>query len=398
MAVRKGRGMAKGDRYLFSSECVFPGHPDKVADQISDAILDAHLTADPAARVACETLVGPQLVVVAGEITSNAAVDAEKVAREAVRAAGYDDPELGFDAKNARVIVHISAQSPDIAKGVDEDPAKAKDQGAGDQGMMFGFATDETPERMPLAITLARRLSRRHGELRRSREIPYFRPDGKCQVTVEYEDGRPRRVHTVVFSSQTAPGVPIQKIREDVIEKIAKVAIPKELLDGDTVYHVNPTGVFEKGGPAADTGLTGRKIIVDTYGGSAPHGGGAFSGKDPSKVDRSAAYAARWVAKNIVAAGLARQVLVQVAYAIGVARPVSVHVDCGGTSKVPQPRIGEAVAKVFDLRPKAIIERLNLRRPIYRAIARDGHFGLDGESYTWEKTDMAEALKKAVGK
>ena len=382
--------------YLFSSEVVFPGHPDKVADQISDSILDAHLQGDPRSRVACETLVANQTIMCAGEITSSHDVDYEAVARETVRQIGYSVPDIGFDADGAKFQSRISPQSVDIALGVDADTSESKDVGAGDQGMMFGYATSETPELMPAAIIFSRKLMLRHSQLLRSGEIDYLRPDGKCQVTVEYEGLQAKRIHTVVLSAQTAD-VPIQRIREEWRSAIVDAALPAELMDDQTVVHINPTGKFVIGGPAADVGLTGRKIIVDTYGGAAPHGGGAFSGKDPTKVDRSAAYATRWVAKNVVAAGLADRCTVQVAYAIGVARPVSLFVDCHGTSKVDQAKITSAILEVFDLRPAAILEELQLRRPIFLQTARDGHFGLEGDAYSWERTDKADALKAAAG-
>jgi S-adenosylmethionine synthetase len=381
--------------YLFSSEVVFPGHPDKVADQISDGVLDAHLAGDPLSRVACETLVATQFIVCAGEITSKQKVDYEKVAREVVASIGYTQPEIGFDAKTAQFISRIAPQSADIALGVDETTSASHDIGAGDQGMMFGYASNETPELMPAAIMFARKLMLRHLELRRTGELDYLRPDGKCQVTVEYAGLKPKRIHTVVLSAQTAD-VPIQRIRKEFREAIVDAALPGDLMDRETVVHINPTGKFVIGGPAGDVGLTGRKIIVDTYGGAAPHGGGAFSGKDPTKVDRSAAYATRWVAKNVVAAGLAERCTVQVAYAIGIAKPVSLFVDCHGTEHVDQRTIAGAINEVFDLRPRAILDALKLRRPIYRQTARDGHFGVPGDAYTWERTDKAEALKAAA--
>jgi len=382
--------------YLFSSEVVFPGHPDKVADQISDGILDAHLAGDPKSRVACETMVANQTIVVAGEITSSQTVDYEKVARQVVADIGYTIPDIGFDAKAAAFTSRISPQSADIALGVDEGTSASKDIGAGDQGMMFGYATNETDELMPAAIMFSRRLMWQHSKLMKSKELDYLRPDGKCQVTIEYAGLKPKRIHTVVLSAQTAD-VPIERIRKEWREAIVDAALPAELMDNDTVVHINPTGKFVIGGPAGDVGLTGRKIIVDTYGGAAPHGGGAFSGKDPTKVDRSAAYATRWVAKNVVAAGLADRCTVQVAYAIGVAQPVSLYVHCHGTEKVDQGKIAGAIREVFDLRPRAILEQLRLQRPVFLPTARDGHFGLSGDAYTWERTDKAEALKAALG-
>ena len=382
--------------YLFSSEVVFPGHPDKVADQVSDSILDAHLAGDPMSRVACETLVTNQTIMVAGEITSNQTVDYEAVARDAVAKIGYTVPNIGFDSKSATFLSRISPQSADIALGVDENTSESHDVGAGDQGMMFGYATNETPELMPAAIMFSRKLMLRHTQLLHSGEMDYLRPDGKCQVTVEYEGLKAKRIHTIVLSGQTAD-VPIGRIREEWKQAIVDVALPAALMDKNTVVHINPTGKFVIGGPAGDVGLTGRKIIVDTYGGAAPHGGGAFSGKDSTKVDRSAAYATRWVAKNVVAAGLADRCTVQVAYAIGVAHPVSTFVDCHGTEKVDSNKIRDAIKEVFDLRPAAILRELQLRRPVFLATARDGHFGVEGDGYTWELTNRVDALKTAVG-
>ena len=389
--------------YLFTSESVTEGHPDKICDQISDAVLDAILEQDPDGRVACETTVCTGLIHVMGEITTNCYVDIAKIAREVVRDIGYDRGKYGFDCDTCGVITSIDEQSADIALGVDkslEDKEGTDSElghGAGDQGMMFGYACDETPELMPLPLSLAQKLAKRLTEVRKSGELSYLRPDGKSQVTVEYdENNRPVRVDTVVISTQHDPDVSLETIRADMVEKVAKAVIPAEMLDEKTKYYINPTGRFVLGGPAADTGLTGRKIIVDTYGGSAPHGGGAFSGKDPTKVDRSAAYAARWVAKNVVAAGLARRCQVQLAYAIGVARPVSVRVDTFGTGTVPDEQLSDAVEQVFDLRPAAIIRDLGLRRPIYRQLAAYGHFGRDDLDLSWEKTDRAEALKAAL--
>jgi S-adenosylmethionine synthetase len=384
-------------RYLFTSESVSAGHPDKVADQISDAILDAMLEQDPASRVACETLVTTGQVVVAGEVTTHAFVDIQDLVRRTVRDIGYTEAGVGFDADSCGVLVAIHKQSPDIARGVDEK--KGHEQGAGDQGMMFGFAVDETPQLMPLPIFLAHRLMEEQERLRRNGALQYLRPDAKSQVTVEYEDGRPLRVHTVVISTQHAPRVKMETIRRDMIAMARRVingASPTKV-DRDTVFHVNPTGRFEVGGPHGDSGLTGRKIIVDTYGGMGRHGGGAFSGKDPSKVDRSAAYAARWAAKNVVAAGLARRCEVQVAYAIGVARPVSVKVDTFGTGLRDDAELAGVVEKVFDLRPKAIISALGLLRPIYRQTAAHGHFGRELPAFTWERIDKVGALRRATG-
>ena len=389
--------------YLFTSESVTEGHPDKVCDQVSDAVLDAILEQDPMGRVACETTACTGLIHVMGEITTSCYVDIGKLAREVVREIGYDRGKYGFDCDTCAVITSIDEQSPDIAMGVDKSLENKTGEdaelshGAGDQGMMFGYACDETPELMPLPLSLAQKLCLKMAQVRKSGEIPYMRPDGKSQVTVEYdENDRPVRVDTVVISTQHDPDVTLEQIRADLIEKVAKAVIPAELLDEKTMYYVNPTGRFVKGGPAADSGLTGRKIIVDTYGGSAPHGGGCFSGKDPTKVDRSAAYAARYVAKNIVAAGLARRCQVQLAYAIGVAQPVSVLVDTFGTGTVGDDKLEAAVRKVFDLRPTAIIRDLDLRKPIYRKLAAYGHMGREDLGVAWERTDRVEALKSAV--
>ena len=390
-------------RYLFTSESVTEGHPDKICDQISDAVLDAILAQDPQGRVACETAVSTGLVHIMGEITTSCYVDIAKLAREVIRDIGYDRAKYGFDCDTCAVLTAIDEQSADIAMGVDkslenkEGTDSELSNGAGDQGMMFGYACDETPELMPLPLSLAQKLCKRMAEVRKSGQVPYMRPDGKSQVTVEYDEhNRPVRVDTVVISTQHDPDVSLEQIRKDMIEQVAKAVIPVGMLDENTKYYVNPTGRFVKGGPAADSGLTGRKIIVDTYGGSAPHGGGCFSGKDPTKVDRSAAYAARYVAKNIVAAGLARRCQVQLAYAIGVAQPVSVLVDTFGTGTVGDDRLETAVRKVFDLRPTAIIRDLDLRKPIYRKLAAYGHMGREDLGVTWEKTDRTEALKAAA--
>ncbi len=389
--------------YLFTSESVTEGHPDKVCDQISDAVLDAILEQDPNGRVACETTACTGLIHVMGEITTSCYVDIAHIAREVVRDIGYDRGKYGFDCDTCAVVTSIDEQSADIAMGVDkslenkEGTDSELSNGAGDQGMMFGYACDETPELMPLPLSLAQKLCKRMAEVRKSGQVPYMRPDGKSQVTVEYDEhNRPVRVDTVVISTQHDPDVSLEQIRKDMIEQVAKAVIPADMLDENTEYYVNPTGRFVKGGPAADSGLTGRKIIVDTYGGSAPHGGGCFSGKDPTKVDRSAAYAARYVAKNIVAAGLARRCQVQLAYAIGVAQPVSVLVDTFGTGTVGDDRLETAVRKVFDLRPTAIIRDLDLRKPIYRKLAAYGHMGREDLGVTWEKTDRTEALKAAA--
>ena len=383
--------------YLFTSESVSEGHPDKVADQISDAVLDAILAQDKTSRVAAETLVKDNMVVLAGEITTGARVNFSEVVRKTVKRIGYDDPTIGFDTHTCTVIVAYGEQSKDIAQGVDEGKGLDLDQGAGDQGLMFGYACDETPQLMPLPIYLAHRLVERQSELRRDGRLPWLRPDAKSQVTIKYVDSKPDSIETVVLSTQHQPGLTHKQIEEAVIEQIIKPVLPKNLIKGQIKYLVNPTGSFEIGGPKGDCGLTGRKIIVDTYGGSAPHGGGAFSGKDPSKVDRSAAYAARYVAKNIVAAGLASKCLVQVSYAIGVARPTSVMVTTHGTGKLSDEKLSELVQRHFDLRPKGIIQMLDLLRPIYEKTAAYGHFGRDEPEFTWEATDKARALAADSG-
>ncbi|HZV98865.1 MAG TPA: methionine adenosyltransferase [Methylophilaceae bacterium] len=383
--------------YLFTSESVSEGHPDKVADQISDSILDAILEQDPTARVAAETLTNTGLVVLAGEITTTANVDYIKVARETIQRIGYDNTDFGIDHKGCAVLVAYDKQSPDIAQGVDGAQDDPLDQGAGDQGLMFGYAVDETPQLMPLPIWLSHRLMERQSQLRKDGRLPWLRPDAKSQVTIKYVDGKPHSIDTVLLSTQHAPEMTLEAIREGVIEEIIKPTLPKELIKGEIKYLVNPTGRFVIGGPQGDCGLTGRKIIVDTYGGAAPHGGGAFSGKDPSKVDRSAAYAGRYVAKNIIAAGLAQRCLVQVSYAIGVARPTSVMVETYGTGKVSNDVLTKLVMEHFDLRPKGIVKMLDLLRPIYAKTAAYGHFGRDEPEFTWEATDKAAALKAAAG-
>jgi S-adenosylmethionine synthetase len=376
--------------FLFTSESVTEGHPDKIADQISDAVLDEVMRQDPKGRVACETLVTTGLVVVAGEITTTAHINYDEIARETVRKVGYDDARYGFDSDTCAVVCTVKRQSPDIAMGVDTG-------GAGDQGLMFGFACDETEELMPMPIQLAHRLTQRLSEVRKSNKVPFLRPDGKSQVTVEYRDGKPFRVDCVVISTQHSDTVSHDELQAAILEHVIKPIVPANMLDSKTKFHINPTGRFVIGGPMGDAGLTGRKIIVDTYGGYSRHGGGAFSGKDPSKVDRSACYMARYIAKNVVAAGLASRAEVQLAYAIGVAEPVSVMVDTFGTGTIPEERITQLVRENFALTPKGIIEALDLRKPVYKATAAYGHFGRTGAGFTWERTDRADALRKAAG-
>ena len=386
--------MAQG-KYLFTSESVSMGHPDKLADQISDGVLDAYLAQDPHSRVACETLVTTGLAVVAGEITSRGTIDYQQVVRDVIRSVGYTDDEMGIAADTCSVLVAVGKQSGDIAMGVDENDSQGKDIGAGDQGLMFGYACNETPELMPLPIALAHRILNRLTEARQKKEVDWLRPDSKSQVTIEYDGNRPVRVDTVVVSTQHAPHATNEQIHDFVVKKIIKPLLPGHLYTSNVTYHINPTGRFVVGGPHGDCGLTGRKIIVDTYGGWGRHGGGAFSGKDPTKVDRSAAYMARHVAKNIVAAGLADRCELQLAYAIGVSEPVSVHVDTEGTGKIDDQRLCELVREFFPLTPRGIINYLDLRRPIYRRTAAGGHFGRDG--FTWEQTDRARALAEAAG-
>jgi S-adenosylmethionine synthetase len=376
--------------FLFTSESVTEGHPDKIADQISDAVLDEVLRQDPKGRVGCETLVTTGLAVISGEITTTATIDYDTLVRDTIRGVGYDRAKYGYDSETCAVMCTVKRQSPDIAMGVDTG-------GAGDQGLMFGFACDETEELMPMPIQLAHRLTQRLSEVRKSKKVDFLRPDGKSQVTIEYRNGRPARVDTVVISTQHSHKISTADLQDAIIEHVIKPIIPAAMLDRSTKYHINPTGRFVIGGPMGDAGLTGRKIIVDTYGGYSRHGGGAFSGKDPSKVDRSACYMARYIAKNVVAAGLARKAEVQLAYAIGVAEPVSVMIDAFGTATVPEERITSLVRDSFSLTPKAIIEALDLRRPIYKATAAYGHFGRTGPGFTWERTDRADALRKAAG-
>ena len=388
---------AMSNTYLFTSESVSEGHPDKMADQISDSVLDAMLDADPHSRVACETMITTGMAVIAGEITTSATIDYTQVVKDTIRNIGYTSSEMGFDADSCAVLVALDKQSPDIAQGVNEGEGDHKEQGAGDQGLMFGYACNETDTLMPAPIDFAHRLVRKQSEVRKSGKLSWLRPDAKSQVTFTYEDDKPTAINAVVLSTQHAPEVSNKELREAIIEEIIKPVLPENWLTKDTQYHINPTGRFVVGGPMGDCGLTGRKIIVDTYGGMARHGGGAFSGKDSSKVDRSAAYAARYVAKNIVAAGLADRCEVQVSYAIGVARPTSITIDTFGTGRVDQAKLSAAVGEVFDLRPKGIIEMLDLLRPIYRDTAAYGHFGRSDLDLPWEKTDKAEVLSQLVG-
>ncbi len=385
------------ERFFFTSESVTEGHPDKVADAISDSILDAIIGQDKKCRVACETLVTTGMAIIAGEITTDCYVDMPHVVRETIRDIGYNSSQMGFDWQTCAVLTSIDQQSPDIAQGVNEGDGLYKEQGAGDQGLMFGFATDETPELMPMPIIYAHKLTKRLATVRKNGALNFLRPDGKSQVTIEYENGKAKRVDTIVLSTQHSPDVSYDNLKEAVIEEVIRKVIPPSMIDGDTRYFINPTGRFVTGGPMGDCGLTGRKIIVDTYGGQGSHGGGCFSGKDPSKVDRSASYMGRYIAKNIVAAGLSKKCEVQIAYAIGVAEPVSVMVQTMGTGLVPKERIKEIVREVFDLRPRAIIENLDLLRPIYRKTSAYGHFGRHDPDFTWEHTDKADILREKAG-
>jgi len=389
--------LSKNEKYLFTSESVTMGHPDKVADHVSDAILDAMLEQDPKSRVACETLVTTGLVVVAGEITTEAYVDIPGVVRKTIKEIGYDDPAIGFDGDDCAVVVSIDNQSPDISRGVTEGAGLHKEQGAGDQGLMFGFACKETSALMPMPIQLAHALTTRLEKMRRTRKLPWLRPDGKSQVTVEYHNSKPARIHTVVVSTQHAPTVAYRQLRKQIIEHVVLPVLPRRLVDKKTIYHINPTGRFVVGGPKGDCGLTGRKIIVDTYGGRGSHGGGAFSGKDPTKVDRTASYMARYIAKNVVAAGLADACEVQLSYAIGVAEPISVLVDTEGTGRISEGKLSRIIRDLFPLTPKKMIARLKLARPIFAQTSYGGHFGRNLPDFTWEKTDMANKLRKAAG-
>jgi S-adenosylmethionine synthetase len=383
--------------YLFTSESVTMGHPDKVADHISDAILDAMLAQDPQSRVACETLVKSDMAVAAGEITSKAVVNIAEVVRDTIREIGYDDPELGFHYDNCAVLLAISRQSPEISQGVTEGMGLHKEMGAGDQGLMFGYACRETPELMPMPIQLAHKLTSRLEKMRQTRKLPWLRPDGKSQVTIEYENGKPKRVHTVLIAAHHGPNISHRDLRNQIIEHVIRPVLPARLLDDDTKFHVNATGRFELGGPKADCGLTGRKIIVDTYGGWGRHGGGCFSGKDPTKVDRTASYMARYIAKNIVAAGLADCCEIQVSYAIGMAEPISVLVNTNGTARISEMKISEIIRDLFPLTPKGMIRHLNLARPIFAQTSYGGHFGRNLPNFTWERTDMVAALQQAAG-
>ncbi|MBN2183002.1 MAG: methionine adenosyltransferase [Sedimentisphaerales bacterium] len=384
-------------KFLFTSESVTMGHPDKVSDHISDAILDAMLAQDPKSRVACETMVTTGLVVVAGEITSKAIVDVPTIVRQTIKEIGYTDPEMGFDYENCAVMVTLDKQSPDISQGVTEGAGLHKEQGAGDQGLMFGYACRETPALMPMPIQLAHAITTQLRKMRQSKKLPWLRPDGKSQVTVEYENNKPKRIHTIVVATQHSPSIAYKSLRKQIIDKVVMPVLPKRLVDKNIIIHVNPTGRFVVGGPKGDCGLTGRKIIVDTYGGRGSHGGGAFSGKDPTKVDRTASYMARYIAKNIVAAGLADACEVQLSYAIGVAKPVSVLINTEGTAKISEEKLSLIVQELFPLTPKAMINYLKLARPIFAQTSYGGHFGRNGADFTWEKTDMVAKLQKAAG-
>ncbi len=388
--------MAK-EKYLFTSESVTMGHPDKVADCISDAVLDACLAQDPRSRVACETLVKDAMVVVSGEITTTARIDIPKIVRETIKNIGYVDPDLGFQYENCAVLVSIGQQSPDISQGVTEGAGLHKEQGAGDQGLMFGFACRETPELMPMPIQLAHAITTRLEQMRQTKKLPWLRPDGKSQVTVEYSDGKPSRIHTVVVAAQHSDEISHSRLVKEIIEKVVRPVLPKKLVDKNTIYHINATGRFVVGGPKGDCGLTGRKIIVDTYGGRGRHGGGCFSGKDPTKVDRTASYMARYVAKNVVAAGLADACEIQLAYVIGVADPLSVLVDTKGTGKISDAKLSEIIRRIFPLTPRGMIDHLKLSRPIFSKTCHGGHFGRELPEFTWEKTDMTAKLRKAAG-
>lgn len=395
--VTSGKSHLNRSNYLFTSESVTMGHPDKVSDHISDAILDAMLAQDPHSRVACETLVTTGLVVVAGEITTKAIVDIPSVVRNTIKEIGYTDPEMGFDYENCAVMVTLDRQSPDISQGVTEGTGLHKEQGAGDQGLMFGYACRETAALMPMPIQLAHAITTQLRKMRQNKKLPWLRPDGKSQVTIEYENKKPKRIHTVVVATQHSPFIRYSQLRKQVIEKVVLPVLPKRLVDKNMIIHVNPTGRFVVGGPKGDCGLTGRKIIVDTYGGRGSHGGGAFSGKDPTKVDRTASYMARYIAKNIVAAGLADACEVQVSYAIGVAQPISVLIDTEGTARISEEKISQIVRELFPLTPKAMIKYLRLARPIFAQTSYGGHFGRTGADFTWEKTDMVKKMRKAAG-
>lgn len=397
--VKKSRSVdvrRRSEKYLFTSESVTMGHPDKVADHVSDAVLDAMLAQDPKSRVACETLVKSSMVIVAGEITTTAVADIPSVVRETIKKIGYDDPALGFDHENCAVLVSIGKQSPDISQGITEGKGLHKEQGAGDQGMMFGYACRETPQLMPMPIQLAHAITSRLERVRQRKILPWLRPDGKSQVTVEYEDGRPKRVHTVVIAAQHSPNITYRRVRKEIIHKVILPVMPRGFVDEKTVFHVNATGKFVMGGPRGDCGVTGRKIIVDTYGGRARHGGGCFSGKDPTKVDRTASYMARYIAKNIVAAGLADVCEIQLSYAIGMAEPISVLVDTEGTARISEQKLSGIVRELFPLTPKGMIRHLKLDRPIYAQTSYGGHFGRNLANFTWEKTDMTAKLRKAA--